>query len=63
MCIFKRHLQYLGHLLSGEVIPTERKGNRTAYYRKCVANLSEIFKPLTELTKKNTTSNWNLVCQ
>ena len=79
---FKRHLQYLGHLISGQGIFIEIKsGNNTlfgmskdvnkighiiglaSYYRKYFTNFRHLVKPLTELTKKNTTFNWNLLYQ
>ena len=33
------------------------------YYRKFVVNLSDIVKPFTEITKKNTTFNCDPLCQ
>ena len=34
-----------------------------SYYRKFIANFSDIVKPLTEPTKKNMTFNWVPLCQ
>ena len=33
------------------------------YYRKFIANFSNIVKPLPKLTKKHTNFNWNPHCQ
>ena len=70
---FKRHLQYLGHLIQVRVythcnamlvnlaLPrdvTETKHHiieLASYYKKFIANFSDIVKPLTHLTRKNTT--------
>ena len=33
-----------------------------SYHRKFIANVSDIDKPLTDLTKKNMTYNWSPLC-
>ena len=73
---FKRHLQYLGHLISDEgIYPLEKAQNNTQHntpdmynrtsllLQNMCCNFKEIVKLLTELTEKNTASNWNPCCQ
>ena len=83
-CSFlKAHIQYLGHIISGEGIepvpkkleslnemplPTTQKEVRqflglAGYYRKFVPKYSDIARPLTDLTKKDTQFNWTERCQ
>ena len=79
----KRHVQYLGHLISGKGIepvseklsalkdmpvPTDVKAVRTflgftGYYRKFIPRYSDIARPLTELTKKDSDFVWTQECQ
>ena len=79
---FKKHIQYLGHLISDEGIqPLPEKLESIAkmpipqnakqvkqflglvgYYRKFVLCLSDIARPLTQLTRKNEGFNWSTEC-
>ena len=83
-CSFlKAHIQYLGHIISGEGIepvpekleslnemppPTTQKEviqflGLAGYDRKFVPKYSDIARPLTDLTKKDTQFNWTERCQ
>lgn len=82
-CFFKKHLHYLGHLISAEGIkpikeklvslekmppprtPKEIKQflGLAGYYRKFVPRFSDIARPMTALTKKDTEFIWSETCQ
>ena len=79
---FKKHIQYLGHLISDEGIqplpeklesiakmPVPQKAKQVkqflglvGYYRKFVPRISDIARPLTQLTQKNEGFNWSTEC-
>ena len=80
---FKKHIQYLGHLVSAEGIkplpeklecvekmppprnPKEIKQflGLVGYYRKFVPRFSDIARPLSKLTRKDTNFIWSTECQ
>ena len=47
-------------MISGEGIhPLKEKVDLASYYRKFIAHLSNIVRPFTEMTKKNTSFVWS----
>ena len=75
----KKHIQYLGHIISGEGISPvpEKLENIQAmlpprnpkevgligYYRKFVPHFSDLARPLNALTWKDTVFEWTQICQ
>ena len=69
----RRHIQYLGHLISPEAIqpfpaPKSTKEVKqflglAGYYRKFVPRFSDISRPLTSLTHKDVMFEWTKECQ
>ena len=49
--------------LSTNVTETRHIKNLASYYRKFIANFSNVVRPLTELTKKSTLFVWSALCK
>ena len=78
-CFFKKHMQYLGHLISADGIqPLPEKAKMPApknpkevkqflglvgYYRKFVPRFADISRVLTHLTKKDVEFKWTPECE
>ena len=78
-CSFiKKHIQYLGHIVSGDGIkpvpeklssiqqmpcPYTPKEGIVGYYRKFIPQYADIARPLNALTRKDTEFEWTDICQ
>ena len=60
---FKKHLQYLGHLVLEEGFKPLQFLGLAGYYHKFVPRFADLSRPLTHITRQNVEFQWTEKCQ